>query len=242
LSKVKDTLNALKEAPGKGIKKEVVAHAQTHLELVDKFITERTTEKRVTFESFQKFGKEIYPHFIKARANAAQEQVETSIPALRKWKESLGEDWKNVYVIVPTVWHNTGVNGRKLILQQVLDKENQNSHIILSENVKTVAEARTVVGRAVTDRAFAQLFFESETTKERRNLTFEVSTTRDFMTDAIVVAIEEFNAIKVDLEVKTTSVFDVDFEDDEGDAPPAPKPKPEEDPLAPTKSVLVELK
>jgi hypothetical protein len=241
LTKVKDALNALKEAPAE-FNKELGFHALQILKISEEYIETRIGAKEVTEDSFYKFGRDIYPHFVRGGEKAIQIQVETSIPALRKLKESLGEEWADLYVVIPAAWPSSAANPRRLILEHVMDKDNVDTRIIIAENVTTITEARTVAGRVVGQRAFAQLFFGSET-EERKTFNFSVSTSRDYLTDLTVKAIEVFEAIKIVVETKESTIFEIDEEEAEPEPEPTkPTPKPkEEDPLGKFKNVVVEI-
>jgi len=241
LTNVRSALEAVKEAPASF--KAVGEFTTQYLTVVEKFITTSVESKTVTRESFQEFGKEIYPLFVEGVKKAVSIQVNTSIPAIKKIKESLGDDeWRALYVVIPAQWGGVGQNPRKQIFQHLMDKDRVDSHIIVTEKAVTIEQARGAVGSVLVNRAFAQVFFFGQESQESNNYRFSFSTQRDWFSDACVVAIEEFDALKVDVEVKTTNVFDVPEDDDEEEPEEDPeKPKKPKEKLPGFTSELVEI-
>lgn len=225
LKNVQSSLEAVKEAPASF--KAVGEFTTQYLTVVEKFITTRISEKKVTRESFQEFGKEIYPLFVDSVKKAVTVQVNTSIPAIKKIKESLGDaDWRELYVVIPTGWGGVGQNPRRQLFQHLMDKDRVDTRIIVTEKAGSIEQARATVGSVVVNRAFAQVFFYGQESQESKNFIFNFSTQKDWFSDACTVAIEEFFALKVDVEVKTTNVFDVPEDEDDEDAEEVPeKPK-----------------
>jgi len=241
LKNVRSSLDAVKEAPPTF--KAVGEFTTQYLTVVEKFITTRIEAKKVTRESFQEFGKEIYPLFVEGVKKAVTIQVNTSIPAIKKIKESLGDEaWRELYVVIPASWGGVGQNPRKQLFQHLMDKDRVDSHIIVTEKAGSIEEARATVGRVVVNRAFAQVFFYGQESQESKQYVFNFSTQRDVFSDACTVAIEEFYALKVDVEVKTTTLFDVpEDEDDEEPEEDPEKPKKPKEKLPGFTSELVEI-
>ena len=84
---------------------------------------------------------------------ATKEQADANVQALIKWKNQLGPKlWHDVYVIIPTVWAVNLASPRLEIFRNILDKDRVETHIICSEYPRNVDEARTLLGKIVSDR------------------------------------------------------------------------------------------
>jgi hypothetical protein len=188
--KVDDALYALDKTT-EAFDQDLKDHAIKMLTLVKNFINDRIEAKEVPRESFEAFSADIYPYVYKGLKAAAKMQAEANLPALRELKNELGpKEWREVYVVIPTVWPVSGVNPRQQILAQLMDKDRIDTHIILTENAFTKEAAKSCVGRVVADRAMAQLFFGVKV-EERRALNFALSSKRDLISDASELAIAE---------------------------------------------------
>merc|ERR1712154_750846 len=85
------------------------------------------------------------------------------------WKDMMTDsEWKNLYVVIPTVWVTSKNNPREQLFRLIMDKENQNTHIIIGENIKNEYEARILCGRVVHDRIMARFIFGIKDTWSQR--------------------------------------------------------------------------
>ena len=122
--------------------------------------------------------------------NAARLQVHAAIPELLKWKQRLGEKWRDLYVLIPTVWPVAGRNPRQQIFEKIMDQERIKTHIIMVEGAKDKDDALTTLGRIVADRTIAHLVFGTRT-PAARSMLCALSTRRDIVSDACEVALKE---------------------------------------------------
>lgn len=119
-----------------------------------------------------------------------------ALPELRKWKEELGPAlWREVHVLIPTVWPVSEINPRQQVLAQLMDPDRVRTHIIKAEGAHSVEEARTTLGRVVGDRTLAALVF-SDRTPDERGMVCALSTPRDFLSSACEDAIALHEAIQ----------------------------------------------
>ena len=111
---------------------------------------------------------------------AATLQVQALLPHLNKWKQDLGEKWKDVYALIPTIWPVSAINPRMQVLAQLMPPEQVKNQVLLLENGGTFLEKRATLGRIVGDRAAAQLILNTKTEAQRR-FTFALSTKQDLL-------------------------------------------------------------
>jgi hypothetical protein len=72
----------------------------------------------------------------------------------------LGQDaWRDLYVVIPTVWAVEVENPRKEMFKQLMDPERVDTHLITSEYPRNHSDARTLLGRVVGDRAIGRFVF-----------------------------------------------------------------------------------
>ena len=118
---------------------------------------------------------------------ATKEQADANVQALLKWKNKLGPAlWRDIYVIIPTVWTVARTNPRLEIFRNLLDEDRIESHIFCSQYPRTVEEARTLLGRIVGDRAIGRKVFGVDCHKMRMKVA-ALSTQVDVVTDGAIL-------------------------------------------------------
>lgn len=110
--------------------------------------------------AWKELNNDNFPR-IKACMKAATKcQADNCVKQIVQWKNMLGEEaWRDLYVVIPTVWAVEKENPRKEMFKQLMDPERVHSHIITSEYPRDQSEARTLLGRVVGDRAIGRLVF-----------------------------------------------------------------------------------
>jgi hypothetical protein len=103
----------------------------------------------------------------------------------------LGEKWKDVYALIPTIWPVSGINPRLQVLSQLMSPEQVKTQVLMLENGGTLQDKRATLGRIVGDRAAAFLILNTKTESQRR-LTFALSTKQDLLANSCADAITEY--------------------------------------------------
>ena len=120
---------------------------------------------------------------------ATQTQADANVEAILKWKNMMGPKlWREVFVLIPTVWPVGAGNPRSELFRNLLDKDRVNTHIIMSEFPRNIEECRTLVGRVVGDRGIGRFVF-GNTTCEQQMKTVGLSTGIDVVTDDAIPAL-----------------------------------------------------
>ena len=187
--KIKETKNMITVINSKD---NIFYHGKLMLSLADRYIKKCLHKNRINIDTYMEFTENYLEYIELSIQAAAKLQVNDVRPKLLAWKNMLGEKWHNLYVIIPTVWPVSGNNPRKQIFESLMDSDKAKTNIIMTENVKTIDDALTVLGRVVTDRAAARLIFGAKS-KNARSLTCALSTPRDLISDACEKSIGDLN-------------------------------------------------
>jgi len=175
-------------ADQKGFKKELVNQLMTS---ILEFMGSVLEKESFTFEEWKSFNANNFPGIKKCMILATQTQANENVEALLKWKKMMGPKiWREVFVLIPTVWPVGAGNPRLELFRNLLDKDKVNTNIIMSEFPRNVEECRTLVGRVVGDRGIGRFVF-GNTTCEQQMKTVGLSTGIDFVTDDAIPALHE---------------------------------------------------
>lgn len=164
---------------------EIVSHIKEMLEITNEYIQSCLKQNKVEWSEYRKYADRVVPLTQTSIANGARIQVEADLPALLAWKKKLGDKWKDVYVIVPTVWPVDGDSPRERLISFLLP--NPKAQVVKIQNQNSEADLLTTLGRVVGDRAMAAMVFGNGTASTRDS-TLALSTPRDFITSSCVDA------------------------------------------------------
>lgn len=192
--KVKVALAAAKDISHRtDVNRTFVDHCAKMLTMVSEYIQSCFDKNSVSVEEFRAFTRAFLPLIEVSVANACRLQCEAALPALRRWKAELGAAWRDVYVLIPTVWPVGGYNPRRQLFETLLDADRADTHIIMMEGAADVEAARTTMGRVVGDRTVAHLVFGKETPNARA-LVCALSSPRDLVSSQFADAMHEAGA------------------------------------------------
>ena len=103
----------------------------------------------------------------------------------------LGDElWRELYVIIPTLWPVSRSNPRSELFRALLDEDKVETNIILSEWPRNEEDCRTMIGRVIGDRAIARYAFGDQGCKAQLK-TIGLSTEMDVTNDDFVPALRE---------------------------------------------------
>ncbi|OGT53262.1 MAG: hypothetical protein A3E84_01405 [Gammaproteobacteria bacterium RIFCSPHIGHO2_12_FULL_42_13] len=134
----------------------------------------------ISQEKFQSYSQQVMGAIEVNVKAAASMQVVAVKTALQVVKEKLGEAWPELFVVVPTIWPVSQNSPREQIFRSIMDPKTVNTHLIVAEGVRSIEEARTLIGRIVYDRYAARSIFGIKTEK-RRQFAAALSTPVDLM-------------------------------------------------------------
>lgn len=150
------------------------------------FIEKIITRKSFTLDEFAEYSRSIGEHIYYCQNRAAQNQVEVMTEVLKGWKAMLGNDWKDMYVVIGAVWTLTEENAHELIIKALMDdEERRQTHVVVSEAVPDLESAQTLMGRIVGDRIMAELVFNAKDDPAFAQNIYSLSTRRDLLSQAV---------------------------------------------------------
>lgn len=148
-------------------------------------------EQHVSVDEFQSYTAELTPYLRECMDAAAQLQVRSVTDALLAWREMLGaEQWKKLYVMIPTIWPVAENSPRWQIFRSLMEPENIDTHLLTGEGVRNDEEARELVGRIVADRLAARLILGTGDERSKR-MNQCISSRTDVVSDSAYQALKE---------------------------------------------------
>ena len=127
-------------------------------------------------------NQENFPRIKLCMKAATKAQADACVKQIVKWRDKLGaEAWRDLYVVIPTVWAVDGENPRKEMFKQLMDEDRVQTHIISSEYPRNHSDARTLLGRVVGDRAIGRFVFGLDALVSYLKIVFQPLYTKHFM-------------------------------------------------------------
>ena len=186
LGRVDVAITALQNCEGTLLKKELLL---SMLGTVSAFLNTCLEKSKVNKTERAELNKGNFWKIKECMQQATKEQADASIQALLMWKNKLGPKlWRDIYVIIPTVWPVARSNPRLEIFRNLLDEDRIDSHILCSEYPRTLDEARTLLGRIVADRAIGRKVFGLDCSAMRLK-TVALSTQVDVLSDDAILSL-----------------------------------------------------
>jgi len=184
VTKYRDQVNITKEAVQKSsdetLNKATVVEILT---AISTFLTECLKNRRINFDDWIRMNRKHFKHIKTIMSAATKSQADVNTAAMLKWKARLGPKlWRDVHVIIPTVWPVAAKNTRQELFRNILDPDRAETHIISSEFPRDMNDIRRLLGRVVGDRVVARFVFGDET-PERKMKTYFLSSPIDVVMD-----------------------------------------------------------
>mmetsp|Transcript_19401 Transcript_19401/g.35082 ORF Transcript_19401/g.35082 Transcript_19401/m.35082 type:complete len:447 (-) Transcript_19401:329-1669(-) len=140
-------------------------------------------------QRWEQLNQENFPRIKQCMKAAVKAQADACVRKIIDWREMIGpKEWKDLYVVIPTVWAVGAENPRKTMMRQFMDEDRIDSHIIVSEYPRDHGEARTLLGRIVGDRSIGRFVFGDDT-EEQKVKTMGLSSEVDVVQDDALPAI-----------------------------------------------------
>jgi len=145
---------------------------------------------------WEELNRENSPRIKRCMIEATTLQANLCIRQIIDWKDNTltEEEWKELYVVIPTVWAVDKENPRKEMFRQLMSPGRAETHLITSEYPRNHEEARTLLGRIVADRAIGRFVFGNASSMEQIKtvgLSSQVDVTQDDALPAICNALKE---------------------------------------------------
>lgn len=137
-------------------------------------------------ETFATYARALTDHIAFCQEQAAKDQVAVMTRVLDSWKAMLGQDeWDKMYVVVSAIWTLSQESAHELIIKATMKQELRETHVIVSEAVPTLDDAKTLLGRIVGDRIMSELVFDPNGGVVGKENIYSLSTRRDLLSQAI---------------------------------------------------------
>lgn len=174
-----------------GLPADATAHLQQLLAIVENYCRGCIERGSVDVDSFQAFTAEAMPFVHGNMANAARIQAHADLNTLLELKARMGDEWRDLYFVIPTVWPVAGDNPRERMLAMLMDPDRVSSRIVKMEGKSGMDDILTTLGRVIGDRAVASLVF-GDATEYTRDSKLALSTQRDLVSSGCVDAMLEY--------------------------------------------------
>ena len=117
--------------------------------------------KMLHIAKWEELNRENFPRIKRCMIEATTLQANLCIRQIMDWRDNTltEEEWKELYVVIPTVWAVDKENPRKEMFRQLMSPGRAETHLITSEYPRNHEEARTLLGRIVADRAIGRFVF-----------------------------------------------------------------------------------
>ena len=117
---------------------------------------------------------------------AAVSQVEGMRAYLLDWKRLVGEDvWDRMYVVCSCIWTVSQESAQEQIVKSTMKRELWDTHVIASEAVPTLDDARLLLARILADRVLAAAVFDKAVRPEYAQNIYSLSSQRDLLAKSI---------------------------------------------------------
>ncbi len=137
-------------------------------------------------DTFATYARALTDAIAFCQGQAATDQVDVMTGVLNGWKAMLGEDeWDRMYVVVSAIWTLSQESAHELIIKATMKPALRETHVIVSEAVPTLDDAKTLLGRIVGDRIMSELVFNPDGGEAAKQNIYSLSTRRDLLSQAI---------------------------------------------------------
>lgn len=154
--------------------------------------------KMLNIAKWEELNRENFPRIKRCMIEATTLQANLCIRQIIDWRDNTltKEEWKELYVVIPTVWAVDKENPRKEMFRQLMFPGRAETHLITSEYPRNHEEARTLLGRIVADRSIGRFVFGKTSSMEQIKtvgLSSQVDVTQDDAVPAICNALKELD-------------------------------------------------
>lgn len=150
------------------------------------YMRETIRTQTFTFDGFSTYARSLAIEIGQNQATAAGEQYATMTKVLNDWKSKIGQDaWDQMYVVVSAIWTLSQESAHELIIKATMKPELRESHVLVSEAVPTLQDAKVLLARVIGDRIMAELVFNPEGSDTEKENIASLSTKRDLLSKAL---------------------------------------------------------
>lgn len=158
-----------------------VAIAQSLINKSLIFIDDTITGGTFTLDKYRDYTNSVSEEVQYCTMEAGGRQVRGMSEVVLEYKQLLGDRWDDVYVAIAAIWTLTRENIHELIIKKHMREDRQETHVVVSEAIPTLADARTLLGRIVGDRVIGEHVFNRDGSLMEREDLYSISSSRDLL-------------------------------------------------------------
>ncbi|MER6999453.1 hypothetical protein [Streptomyces sp. NPDC000410] len=137
------------------------------LDKAHNFIENSVRDRSFTMQTFEAFSGAVYGDIRTNMKFASQVQIAGVKDIMTRWKAKVGDTaWKELYVVVLSIWTTSVLNQNSIILKQYMDQAHVESHLldIVTAQLPTdpVFTALDNLARIVQDNIAAEMVFSAD--------------------------------------------------------------------------------
>lgn len=144
-----------------------------------------------TLDEFRAYTTRIDNALLFCASRAGQIQVGAMSAIVTEFRDILDSRWDETYVVISALWTLSQENVHAQIIGHQMTDAHRETHLIVSEAVPTLADAKLLLGRIVGDRIAAQYVFNPQGSTENREDIYSLSTRRDLLSRAAHAALDD---------------------------------------------------
>ncbi|MBT9557965.1 MAG: hypothetical protein IV100_18150 [Myxococcales bacterium] len=138
-------------------------------EAATRFIGKTISQSDFSMKDFEEFTGGIFPDISTNMYWAAKVQIQAVVELMSRWKRQLGARWRDVYVLVYSMWTTSVLNQNTIIIRRFLDADRVNTHLldIIADQLPVmdpVGVGSENLARIVQDNIAAEMIFPTSQT------------------------------------------------------------------------------
>lgn len=148
----------------------------------------------MSIKSFERFSASVYDSISTNMWYASDAQITGVQKIMKRWKKKIShEQWKDLYVVVLSIWTTSVLNQNSIIIRELMDPGRVATHLIdlpcaeLPEDYVFVALDN--LARIVQDNVAAEMVFPTD-----QEVADALKGTEDLLSDTILEQLEEGSA------------------------------------------------
>lgn len=145
------------------------------------FIDDTLDNGTFTLDKYRDYTGSVATEVQFLTSQAGYRQVHGMTDVVLEYKQLLGNRWDDVYVAISAIWTLTRENIHELIIKKQMREDRRETHVVVSEAIPTLADARTLLGRIVGDRVIGEYVFDRNGPLMTRENLYSISSSRDLL-------------------------------------------------------------
>jgi|GEM_PF-6097646 len=160
---------------------------------------------KISITDFEKFSASVHDDISTTMWFAANAQITGVGNLLERWKKEVGDaHWKNLYVVVLSIWTTSVLNQNSIIIRDHMDPKRVDTHLIDVPTAQTpddyIYVALDNLARIVQDNVAAKMIFPTD-----KDLSNALKGTQDLLSEMILEMLDSDSEENISDTRKSTS-------------------------------------